>query len=233
MKQNKTKMILEKYLIKFTLKKLKTIADFDKSKIVYENNKRSFVKVCIIDDEGFIQLNSLNSLGYTQIDVLNNFNKMDDLISYDVILCDIDGIGKNIDQRKQGIAIAEQILINFPEKSLFIYSGKDPSEYGDIPNNIEYIPKQTTAGELTKILDQKTTYVWNPVNAWDKMYHLLLSTNTDSKTIAMIEHNYVNSLIKNKNILSSISKSELFQRNDVVFKSISIGIRVLDIFFGE
>ena len=107
---------------KVAYQKMKTIDEIREKKFDYENKpKRNQVKICVIDDEGFSKLDSLKKLRYENVDVLHNFESIEMLEPYDVFLCDMDGVGKVIDNKKQGLAVAEQIRINYPLKKVFIY----------------------------------------------------------------------------------------------------------------
>lgn len=222
-------IVRRKNIKKIAYNEMKTIDNIREKNFDYENKpKRNNIKICVIDDEGFPQLDYLKNLQYSNIDIKYNFESISSLEEYDVFLCDIDGIGKGIDPIKQGIAVAEQILINYPLKKVFIYSGKSTEGYGKLPENIKYLSKQLSANELSKILDNECSYLWNPIEGWELIYELLIKNKICSKTIAIIEDRYVESILSNNNLFTEDYKN-LLPKIKSVIDMVGICIRIIEI----
>ena len=223
---------LDKKFQFWSYRKMKTIDNIKEYKHEYENKpKRNMVKICVIDDEGFQQVDNLKKLGYENIDVKYNFESIDALERYDVILCDLDGIGKVLDTKKQGLAVVEQILINFPLKKVFIYSGKTIEGYGSLPENVTFISKQTSTNDISKLLDNECSYLWNPIEGWEKISELLIKNSINAKTIAVIEDRFVKAVLGKDKLFDSKEMGCLPKIDDVI-KAIEICVRISQIVGG-
>lgn len=155
-------ILLKKNAKQYVYNDLKTIAMVEEQWITLELNiPRDTIKICIIDDEGF-DINMLYDLGYKNIRKKMQFESIDEYQDYDIILCDVEGIGNNVDPEKQGLAVAEQIKKVYPEKVVLLYSGKNIETFGEMPNVLDgYLRKQSSMSELAKSLDE---YYKKPVD---------------------------------------------------------------------
>lgn len=222
-------IILKKNLVKTVYEEMKTINQVKEKKFDFENNpQRDKIKICVIDDEGFTKKSQLAKLGYSDITELYSFESVNSLKEYDVILCDMDGIGKLLDETKQGIAVAEQLRINFPLKKIFIYSGKTIEGYGELPNEVEYISKQLSANELSKYLDNKCSYFWDPIESWEYMYELMIKSKLSAKTIAVIEDRFVTSILEKKNLFYS-DNNKILPNIQTVINVLSMCAKIVSI----
>ena len=79
--------------------------------------------MCVIDDEGF-EKESLLNLKFGEIYVMDEFRNMNDFEHYNVILCDIKGVGSELDNQLEGIALAREIKKLYPDKIVIQYSGQ-------------------------------------------------------------------------------------------------------------
>ena len=118
----------------------KTINEWKQKNPIDMKPRRELIDMVVLDDEGFDIL-SLNCLNFKKIRVMDKFNDVSDFLQYNVILCDIKGIGKSLDSSLEGIAVARQIKINYPEKIVLQYSGQsvldyDPEFYDNMINII-------------------------------------------------------------------------------------------------
>lgn len=161
--------MLKKNAQEFVYKNLLTIAAVEEQRIDSKIKiPRDQIKVCVIDDEGF-DMNTLYDLGYKNIRKKIQFENMDEYQDFDIILCDVEGIGVTVDAEKQGLAVAEQIKNVYPEKVVLLYSGKNIETFGEMPSNLDgYLRKQSSMSELAKSLDESYAQAINPVNVWDK-----------------------------------------------------------------
>lgn len=199
-------------LIEKSFHKLKTINDVVSRRSDCDlKPQRDKVNICVIDDEGFPLSDRLRKLGYIHIDIKYNFIDISEYCDYDIILCDLDGVGKVFDPKKQGLAIIEQIKINYPSKKVFVYSGKTLEGYGELPKDVLYIPKHLNPNEISQILDTNCSYLWDPVEAWDYIYKRLIESKISAKVIAVIEDRFAESIIK---------KDNLFEKKQINYKEI-------------
>lgn len=219
-------------IIKRAYNDLKTIHQVKENKFDFENYpQRNKVRICVIDDEGFPKKNQLSKLGYSDVTELYNFESIESLKDYDVILCDMDGVGKVLDSKKQGLAVVEQLKINYPLKKIFIYSGKEPAGYGEIPDGVEYISKQYSASELSKFLDNKCSYYWDPIECWEYIYAMMIKSQLSSKVIAVIEDRYVCSILEKNNLFEKDSFNYLPDIQTVI-SVVTLCARIINIALG-
>lgn len=201
-------------------------ARFSETPTTIDRNK---VKICFIDDEGYSSLDKLTALGYKNITVKYEFNDLEEFSDFDVIFCDIQGIGKNIYPKYQGYDVAVELKKKFPSCIVFIYTGKDLSQYPPLPNGIKYISKQTTMKDIVAILDNSCEYLWNPIVAWKMIENDLRSKNTPNKYIAYLEDRFFTSIANNRNEVSeSYFSANLNTFNDVKY-FITTAIAIVDI----
>ena len=184
------------------INKLISAPEFERKYGATKTKDRSKVKICFLDDEGYTSVDKLNSLGYKNIEVKFEFNNLEEFSDYDVIFCDIQGVGKSLYPKFQGYDVAIELSKMYPNCNVFIYTGKDLSQYPPLPKNIKCISKQTSMKEIVSILDNECEYLWNPIAAWEKYELELRNKKTDNKFIALIEDKFFSSIINGKNEMS-------------------------------
>lgn len=208
--RKETKMfMLKKNAQEYVYKNLLTIAAVEEQRIDSKIKiPRDQIKVCVIDDEGF-DMNTLYDLGYKNIRRKLQFENMDEYQDFDIILCDVEGIGVSVDAEKQGLAVAEQIKNVYPEKVILLYSGKNIETFGEMPSNLDgYLRKQSSMSELAKSLDEIYAHSINPVNVWGKTRDEMLQNNISTKTIAFLEDRFCRALLEKDDYLFSVTKEE-------------------------
>lgn len=224
--------ILKKNAKKYVYTNLKTIASVEEQRIDLRIKiPRETIKVCVIDDEGF-DINMLYDLGYKNIRKKIQFESMDEYEDYDIILCDIEGIGINVDVDKQGLAVAEQIKDVYPEKVVLLYSGKNVETFGEMPKNLDgHLRKQSSMSELAKSLDAYYKQSIDPVNVWKKTRDEMLNNKVSTKTVAFLEDRYCRSLLEGKGYLynnANLNETEIFSAENIS-KYIEILAKVVEV----
>lgn len=192
---------------------LKTMNDYSYQNELDLTARRNLVRICFIDDEGYPNVDRLKAIGYYNIDVKYNFERIEDYKEYDIIFCDLEGVGKHMDSTLQGLWIAEEIKNQYPNCEVFIYSGNDVDDYGELPTNIKYVPKQTNIRELSNIIDYTCGSLWDPHKAWERIYQRMLNEKIPSKIIALLEDEFVNSLENKTNNFVNSDKKETLMEN--------------------
>lgn len=189
---------------KFVFQRLETINDYKNNGYKKENPKRNLIKVCFIDDRGF-NTDVFRSTGYTNVDTMLDYKNSNEVAGYDIIACDIDGIGLNLDRKRQGLAVAETIIAAFPEKVVLIYSSNNPYEYDENYHSVGdgWFNKSLSNNEIAKIFDEKAAVMFDEIAAWGKIEKILRRDNISNKTIAYIEDLYVKSLKKKVNLFEN------------------------------
>lgn len=193
---------------------------FEKNKTVVEwaiNNPidtrpdRTLVNMAIIDDDGF-DTDKLTKRGYSKIRVITKPEHIDDFIPYNVILCDINGVNFSNDENASGIDVARSIKKDHPDKIVIQFSGVNPHEYDQqfSFNNYMlldgYINKNQSSSALVQELDDICSILWNPIKAWDHLEKTFRKMKISNYKIGYLEHLYVKSLEKKKNLFKLLIK---------------------------
>jgi DNA-binding NarL/FixJ family response regulator len=164
---------------------------------------RDKIKICVIDDEGY-NTEPLLALNYQKVDKFLDFPNIVQLSDYDVILCDIEGVGKQIDYVNQGLAIADQLKSQYPYKVVLIYTGKSSDTYSQSSlKNDGIIRKQTPNSEIARIIDTKILESRDYKKVFEFTKRELISRGASSKMIAIYEHYYCKSLLSSRDLLTN------------------------------
>lgn len=180
----------------------------NKTTINYVSLKdRKNIKILFIDDEGF-DIEPLRKMGYLDVNKEYKYTQIDDYEKYDIIFCDINGIGKEIDEKYQGAALAKIIKNTYPNKVVIIFSAKqqylDMHEYSKYVD--ETIAKNIQLSDLTALIDKYIKKLSDPVEYWKETRQKLLSQGVSTKTVSELEHYYVKSFKDKKGYINDIKK---------------------------
>lgn len=214
--------ILEKNASKYVYQKLNSISVLKEQKICSDIKvDRNNVKICVVDDKGF-DINKVHSLGYIQVERKLRFENIGDFEKYDIILCDIEGVGNEFDSVRQGLAVAEQIKSVYPEKIVLIYLGKNVESYGELPTNIDgVLSKVEATTELVKKLDAYYKESIDPIIVWEKTRQQMIDSGIATKTIAIVEDQYCNSMLEKKDYLQ-FEECNWMENYEVIEKYIKV-----------
>lgn len=223
-------IIFEKNATKYAYDKLYSISSLKEQKVSSEIKvNRNNVRICVIDDEGF-DIDKVHSLGYIQVDRKLRFENIGDYEKYDIVLCDIEGVGNEFDSVRQGLAVAEQIKSVYPEKIVLIYSGKNVESYGEKPDNIDgVLNKVGPATELVKQLDKYYKESVDPVMTWERTRQQMLEAGIATKTVAVVENQYCRSMLDKKDYLQ-FEEYSLQESCDTLGKYIKVLKKVVKLF---
>lgn len=176
---------------------------------------RANIKLFVLDDEGF-NSDPLISIGYKNITKCTKFENADYFSSADIILCDIDGIGGDLDPSKQGLAVAENLKKIFPQKIVMIYTSKNIESYGDLPQELDgLIRKQCTMSDLAFELDNHYSKSKDVLEVWKNIQQEMISNNIATKTIAFTEHYYCKSLLEKCNLFNDPNVNSFVTRERI------------------
>lgn len=225
--------IYEKNAPKYVYQKLNSISVLKEQKIYSEIKvNRNNVKICVVDDEGF-DINKVHSLGYIQVERKLQFENIGDYEKYDIILCDIEGVGDKFDSERQGLAVAEQIKVVYPEKIVLIYSGKNVQSYGELPANIDgVLSKVESTTELVKKLDEYYKESIDPIVVWEKTRHQMIDSGIATKTIAILEDKYCDSMLE-KNDYLHFEDYNWLDNYETIEKYVKVLKKVIALFIKE
>lgn len=190
------------YYLKYQIADLKDewiLKQTDLSKL-----KRQF-DILIIDDDEFPLLEDLKRHEYN-ITYKTDISDLKDVASYQIILCDINGVGRFLGSDNDGAYLSNQIKKKYPDKIVISYTADNFS-----PKNQKYlgivdkiIPKGTSVEDWAALLEETIKMLADPIITWKKIETQLLNANIPTKKIALIEQKYVKYVKKNK--LKSLEK---------------------------
>lgn len=184
---------------KFLFRTPKNVEDLQKSLRLKDINKkvqesRGAVKICVIDDKSFAPLENLQRHGF----LITRYQDISDIAmvdSYNIILCDLIGVGKQLNPSLQGAHVIQQIKKNYPEKYVVAYTGGTSSDLIQKSITIadHYTQKDTSIDEWCELLDNAISEVANPIIVWKKVRMQLLDCGATPYELTILEHEYVKS----------------------------------------
>lgn len=164
---------------------------------------RKQTRIAIIDDEAFINKNSLLQHDY-QVKELGDIIDINAVKDYQIILCDIHGVGKHFNSKYEGGHIIEEITKYYPNKIVIAYTGErfDPTFNKFFQLADASLKKDADIDEWQSILDESLIKVNSPSEQWKKTRDRLLTLNVPYYILIKLEDKYVESILKKKNLLS-------------------------------
>ena len=159
--------------------------------------ERKQYNIAIIDDQIFPLHEALRKHGFT-ITKFNDIQDIDELKAYDIIVCDIRGVGLAFQSKFQGAHIVKEIHRKFTNKYLIVYSGSTFSvEYNKFfILSDKTVKKGTDLSEWVAILDTAIKDYVNPLKQWEKTRAFLQENEIDTKTLLLLEQAYIKSILK-------------------------------------
>lgn len=205
--------------------KMLTIDYLENNRTTIDNvslKDRKNIKILFIDDEGF-DIEPLKKIGFLDVNKVYEYTKIEDYEKYDIIFCDINGIGKEINEKYQGAALAIIIKRTYPDKIVIIFSAKQ--QYLDMHEYSKYVDeikaKNIQISDLAALLDKYIKKLSDPVEYWKEARRKLLSQGVSTKTVSELEHYYVKSFKDKKGYINDIKKIS----NNI---SVSDGIAIIN-----
>lgn len=175
------------------------IRDFAKQNRLHKNQLelRSAIKIGVIDDEKFVAFGSLKSHGY-DVAELPDITRIDEVADFDIVLCDLMGVGKNFDATAGGGSIIREIKKNYPVKFVIAYTGARANsgeailaqKYCD-----HFLKKDADMEEWTVTLDGCVDHLLDPYQMWIDARQGLLDVETDIRQVVRLEHAYVKGIL--------------------------------------
>lgn len=201
----------------------------------YKQVERRSVKIAIVDNEDFPLLSILERHKF-DIDKFNDIENIECLAGYDIILCDIHGVGVKFNETFQGAYLVKEIYKKFPFKVIISYTGNqyDP-RYNNYLKYAEYnIKKDASSEEWVEKLDSALELAHNPEHRWNRIKKYLLSKGVPLFELALLEDDFVCRILENKTF-DEFPKKRISKRlnEDVLNILQSFAINVLSKIFLE
>lgn len=153
---------------------------------------RKHVNMLVIDDNDFTPESFLKANGY-QLHHKTDIDTIKDVEPYDIVLCDISGVGKKLGYAKEGAFIIREIHANYPNKRIVAYTSFTYNpDYNQFFSMADFVaPKDMGIDDWIDVLDEQVKKAIDPVNQWKKIRDYLLENDVSTLTIAKIEDKFV------------------------------------------
>ena len=152
----------------------------------------------MIDDQPFAPEHNLKNNQF-QIVTYTDVHKVDQIVEYPIILCDLQGVGLQLASDMQGAYLIEEIKRNYPEKAVIAFTG------GSANSNIarraelaadDYLKKDASIEDWRDVLDKHIRNLSDPIYVWKQLRVRLVKAGIAPVELMKLEHAYV-STIKN------------------------------------
>lgn len=186
--------------IKLFFKTIDEIKGNNKLKGISISEMKKRFEILIIDDEEFSYLDLLKKHEYNIVQK-KDLSDLRDAEAYDIVLCDIRGVGKFLASEFGGAYLIKQLKEKYPDKTIIAYTATDYDarfqEYLNYADEIvakgSYTLENWTA-LLDKLLEEKA----DPVKLWEKARVSLMRAGVSMIDIAEYESDYVKAIQKGK-----------------------------------
>jgi CheY-like chemotaxis protein len=168
---------------------------------------RHNIRILIIDDEIFSLEGSLRKAGFN-ITVKKDIESLTDVEPYQLVLCDIRGVGKAFGSRLEGAYLIKEIKTCYPNIQVIAYtaSSYDPTYNTYLSNADQVLTKGVPIDDWVLNLDTQIKMVMDPKFHWKKIQANLIEEGVKTLVIAKIESIYVKGVIsKNTKILEGLT----------------------------
>lgn len=167
----------------------------------FSNSTRALrrkIEIILIDDE---QLDIIELLSAHDFKIVfkKDIEHIKDVEGYDVILCDIKGVGKKFQGEHEGAYLISEIRKAYPSKVLIAYTGStyDPTYNKYIQNADLTVKKGTSGEEWVEILDDIIKKSMDITYQWKKLRQKLLDSDIEAIKIVELEDAFVKAVQNN------------------------------------
>ena len=192
--------------------------------------KRRNFKIAVIEDNVFPVIKQLKKNDF-HITHFKDIEKIDALSDYEIIITDIKGVGKKLNDELQGAHLIKEIKRLYPLKYLIAYSASNfnPAYNKYFKLSDKALKKDTSITEWIDYLDNAMEELLNPKKQWEKTRNILINQGVDFKKIEKLENLFVKSIKKKKpkvfsyqNIINQEEKSDIIMKQITEFLAIFI-----------
>lgn len=157
--------------------------------------KREDVKMVLIDDEEFPYYDLLRQHKFN-IDTLNDVTSLTTLEAYDVILCDLNGVGKKFSEMYQGAYLVKEIYKRYPFKIIVSYTGISfDARYNEYLKYADFSVKKDVESEVwVEKLDMAIDMLSNIEKRWIRVRDYMLDNNVSLFDVTLLEDDLVKSI---------------------------------------
>ena len=172
---------------------------------INEKDLRKNISILVIDDSDFPLQEPLETIGFKFTKKSGNEESfcINDYAEYDIILCDISGVGMKLNSKFQGAFLANEIKKAYPNKMVVLYTANTLGpEYYQYQSSLDgIIPKGHSIDDWVALLDDKIKKLADIRYQWITTRDRMLDKNIDIGIVAHLEHLFVKAVL-NKNLES-------------------------------
>lgn len=179
----------------------KSIRDLDVPSLKLNTIDRIKIPILIIDDNEFEYIEHLKNHRF-DITYFDDIPSIESTKEYEIILCDINGVGKKFQSKYEGAHVISEIHKKYPFKTIIAYTGHthDPT-FNRFFRLADYTYKKDIDGdEWVEKLDQAIEITTNPQKKWIKLRDYLIKNNVSLFEIVKLENEYVKDILEGKNL---------------------------------
>lgn len=174
----------------------KTVAELNGETILQEisvSDLKKITNILVVDDQEFDYLKDLQKYDFC-IRQKYDLTDLSDAAEYDIILCDIRGVGKFLKSKYDGANLIKQLRVKYPNKIIVAYTA-EPYE-ADFESFLEAATHVIAKGTYTieawvSLLEKYVKELADPVEQWKKTRKILLDAGVSTIDIAKYESAYV------------------------------------------
>jgi hypothetical protein len=178
-------------------RKPKTINDLRSAQVSRPGlNSRKSVRIGVIDDQPFLEEQTLRQLGY-DVTFLGNSSSLLQIADFQIVLCDLRGVFT--ESSLQGAALIKHIRTSFPQIYVIAYSGAHPSS--SLHRNASetadaMIAKMADVDEWSDLLDGYVAKCLQPSEYWQRFRLYLIERGIDAVQLMKLEDAFVRAVQK-------------------------------------
>ena len=134
------------------------------------------------------------------IDLIPKIESINILGEYDIIICDIHGVGEAFSKEFQGAYLVKEIYKQYPFKIIISYTGITyDARYNEYLKHAEFsLKKDVSSEDFVEKLDAAISLIQDPVHRWNKIKNYLVENDVPTYEIALIEDDFVRRLLSNQ-----------------------------------
>lgn len=173
--------------------KPKGIKDLDTPSLKLRSIDRKQIPILVIDDNEFEYLSHLNNHKF-DITYFEDLKSIESTKEYEIILCDIHGVGKKFNSKYEGAHVISEIRKKYPFKIIIAYTGQthDPTFNKFFQMADLTIKKDIDGDEWIEKLDYSIKLATDPKLKWIKVRDYLIENDVSLFEIMKLESEYVN-----------------------------------------
>jgi len=161
-----------------------------------DHERRALFPIGVIDDQPFHYEQNLQANNF-QVKYLGDINSIDEVSDFNIVLCDLQGVGTRMNSKGQGAYIIDEIKRHNPEKFVVAYTG------GSLDDSITvraqdhsdfFLKKDADIDDWRDTLDNIIRELSDPILVWRRQRDALVEADVPTLEILKLEDAYVKSV---------------------------------------